>query len=146
MSLETVLEIFWRGMPVEMGIFELRVLWDDSLQSWRFGVAFGVNIPPIYCNVINRKKITLDKGREDTDKDGHPHKDGESRHPYISLLQSYIYNIGVAPLPLSLSLVLCPFCAKSTNFSSRFCAKGRKSGFSSKWGLTAEKIGCIMSV
>ena len=46
MSLETVLEIFWRGMSVGMGIFELRVLWDDSLQSWRFGVVFGVNIPP----------------------------------------------------------------------------------------------------
>lgn len=42
-----------------MGIFELRVLWDDSPQSWRFAVAFGVNIPPIYCNVINRKKIAF---------------------------------------------------------------------------------------
>ena len=46
MSLETVLEIFWREMLVGMWIFELRVLWDDSLQSWRFGVVFGVNIPP----------------------------------------------------------------------------------------------------
>ena len=91
MSLETVLEIFGRGMLVGMGIFELRVLWDDSLQSWRFAVAFGVNIPPIYCNVINRKKITFDKGREDTDKDGHPHKDGESRHPFLySVSKEYI--------------------------------------------------------
>lgn len=59
MSLEIALEIFGREMLVGMGIFELRVLWDDSLQSWRFAVAFGVNIPPIYCDVINRKKITL---------------------------------------------------------------------------------------
>ena len=44
-----------------MGIFELRVWWGDSLQSWRFGVAFGVNIPPMYCNAINRKKITFRK-------------------------------------------------------------------------------------
>ena len=93
MSLETVLEIFWRGMSVGMGIFELRVLWDDSLQSWRFWVVFGVNIPPIYCNVINRKKITFDKGREDTDKDGHPHKDGESRHPFLYLYYKVIYII-----------------------------------------------------
>lgn len=91
MSLETVLEIFWREMSVGMGIFELRVLWDDSLQSWRFGVAFGVNIPPIYCNVINRKKITFDKGREDTDKDGHPTKTERADTPfYISITRLYI--------------------------------------------------------
>ena len=42
-----------------MGIFELRVWRGDSLQSWRFSVVFGVNIPPIYRNVINVKKITL---------------------------------------------------------------------------------------
>lgn len=146
MSLETVLEIFWRGMSVGMGIFELRVLWDDSLQSWRFGVAFGVNIPPIYCNVINRKKITFDKGREDTDKDGHPHKDGERADTPIYIYYRVIYIIQGLPLSPSLCPSFCPLCANSTNFSSRFCAKGRKSGFSSKWGLTAEKIGCIMSV
>ena len=93
MSLETVLEIFGMGVLVGMGIFELRVLWDDSLQSWRFAVVFGVNIPPIYCNVINRKKITFDKGREDTGKDGHPHKDGESRHPFLYLYYKVIYII-----------------------------------------------------
>lgn len=60
MSLETVLEIFERRMLVGMRIFELRVWRGDSLQSWRFWVAFGVNIPPIYCNVINRKKITFE--------------------------------------------------------------------------------------
>ena len=74
MSLETVLEIFGRGMLVGMGIFELRVLWDDSLQSWRFAVAFGVNIPPIYCNVINRKKIALTKGERTPTKTDTPTK------------------------------------------------------------------------
>ena len=78
---------------VGMRIFELRVWRGDSLQSWRFAVVFGVNIPPIYCNVINRKKITFDKGREDTDKDGHPHKDGESRHPFLYLYYKVIYII-----------------------------------------------------
>ena len=56
MSLETVLEIFWREMSVGMGIFELRVLWDDSLQSWRFGVAFGVNIPPFIVMLSTVKR------------------------------------------------------------------------------------------
>ena len=46
MSLETALEIFEGRTLVGMGIFELRVWRGDSLQSWRFGVAFGVNIPP----------------------------------------------------------------------------------------------------
>lgn len=60
MSLEAVLEIFEGRMLVGMGIFELRVWRGDSLQSWRFAVVFGVNIPPFYCNVINRKKITFE--------------------------------------------------------------------------------------
>lgn len=53
MSLETVLEIFRRDVSIRMGIWELgadfwelRVLWGDSLQKWRFSLVLGVNIPP----------------------------------------------------------------------------------------------------
>ena len=91
MSIETVLEIFWRGMSVGMWIFELRVWWGDSLQSCRYGVAFGVNIPPIYCNVINRKKITFRQTEKQTDrghKDGH--RQTEQTPFYISITKLYI--------------------------------------------------------
>lgn len=70
-----------------MGIFELRVLWDDSLQSWRFGVAFGVNIPPIYCNVINCKKITFHKRTQTQREDTHNHRQTDRGHRP----QKYIY-------------------------------------------------------
>lgn len=93
MSLETVLEIFEGRMLVGMGIFELRVWRGDSLQSWRFAVVLGVNIPPFYCNVINRKKITFDKGREDTDKDGNPTKTERADTPFLYLYYKIIYII-----------------------------------------------------
>ena len=56
MSLETVLEIFEGRMLVGIGIFELRVWRGDSLQSWRFGVAFGVNIPPLFTVMLSTVK------------------------------------------------------------------------------------------
>ena len=127
MSLETVLEVFGRGMSVGMGIFELRVGWGDSLPSWRFAVVSGVNIPPFCCNVINAKKITLDKGREDTDKDGHPHKDGERADTPIYLYYKVIYIIKGLPLspsfPLSLSLSLSTLCKVHKLFKPFLCKR-----------------------
>lgn len=70
-----------------MGIFELRVWRGDSLQSWRFGVAFGVNIPLFYCNVINRKKITFQKRTQTQREDTHNHKQTDRGHRP----QKYIY-------------------------------------------------------
>lgn len=134
MSLETVLEIFWRGMSVGMGIFELRVWWDDSLQSWRFGVAFGVNIPPIYCNVINRKKITFDKGREDTDKDGHPHKDGERADTPLYIYYRVIYIIQGLPLSPSLCPLFVPFVQSPQTFQAVFVQKVEKAVFRQNGG------------
>lgn len=123
MSLEAVLEIFWRGMSVGMGIFELRVLGDDSLQSWRFGVAFGVNIPPIYCNVINRKKIAFDKER------GHrqrrtPTQRRREPTPFLYLYYKVIYIIQGLPLsscPCPLSFV--PFVQILQTFQAVFVQK-----------------------
>lgn len=56
MSLETVLEIFEMRMLVGMEIFELRVWRGDSLQSWRFAVVFGVNIPPLFTVMLSTVK------------------------------------------------------------------------------------------
>ena len=69
-----------------MGIFELRVWRGDSVQSWRFAVAFGVNIPSIYCNVINRKKITLRQTEKQTDRG---HKDGHRQTEQTPFLYLY---------------------------------------------------------